>query len=479
MLRILSNPVLPVAIAFVFRVGLLHTWAFSVDEAYELYAVSLPFTAMLRFLAETDAHPPLFYTLLWLWTRSGIPLTEFYVRLPFALLGALTVALLYVLAASFLGKRTALLAAYLLALSPLHVRWSHEARMFSLATLVATLVAFSLLKALATGHRPYWFAYALSLAAAFYTLYTLPLLAITYVLTALLSQRQTSARLRILLFTLLAFLVFLPWASFLAVQAHDEHLSLSGPDLPGALWTIRLLVLGPLPTGAIYAKLLVYACVLFALAAGARRVAASYAGRFLLVGAVFPILAASLIVVRAEPLLRPVRLLLPVLPNAATILAAGLNSFPLSLRLPAVSMLLGTNLWSLSYSLREWPYVSDFERLTRFLLAHSRPNDYYIAYPRHVAYALHFYARRYGVDVSGNVKAYQGKSDLNLIEARVKAAEQVWVIHDNASRRTPRVYLLLSKRFCMRRDEFFGNAVLLRFSEPKCLRPRQRSCAAC
>jgi uncharacterized membrane protein len=326
-LRILSNPVLPVAIAFVFRVGLLHTWAFSVDEAYELYAVSLPFTAMLRFLAETDAHPPLFYTLLWLWTRSGIPLTEFYVRLPFALL--------------------------------------------------------------ATGHRPYWFAYALSLAAAFYTLYTLPLLAITYVLTALLSQRQTSARLRILLFTLLAFLVFLPWASFLAVQAHDEHLSLSGPDLPGALWTIRLLVLGPLPTGAIYAKLFVYACVLFALAAGARRVAASYAGRFLLVGAVFPILAASLIVVRAEPLLRPVRLLLPVLPNAATILAAGLDSFPPSLRLPAVSMLLGTNLWSLSYSLREWPYVSDFERLTRFLLAHSRPNDYYIAYPftitRHAA----------------------------------------------------------------------------------------------
>lgn len=68
-------------------------------------------------------------------------------RLPSVLLGAAAVPLVYLLARRWLSRRSALLAAAFLALSPLHIRYSREARAYALVTVEFISFAILLLRA--------------------------------------------------------------------------------------------------------------------------------------------------------------------------------------------------------------------------------------------------------------------------------------------------------------------------------------------
>jgi hypothetical protein len=76
-----------------------------------------------------DNHPPGYYAFMWVWTGlfgTGL----FAIRLPSALVGAATIALLYWMARPKDGAAVALTAAALLALHGHHLFWSQQARMW-------------------------------------------------------------------------------------------------------------------------------------------------------------------------------------------------------------------------------------------------------------------------------------------------------------------------------------------------------------
>jgi hypothetical protein len=76
-----------------------------------------------------DNHPPGYYAFMWLWTGlfgTGL----FAIRLPSALVGAATIALLFWMARPKEGAFVALLAAALLAFHGHHLFWSQQARMW-------------------------------------------------------------------------------------------------------------------------------------------------------------------------------------------------------------------------------------------------------------------------------------------------------------------------------------------------------------
>jgi hypothetical protein len=76
-----------------------------------------------------DNHPPGYYTFMWAWTGlAGTGLRA--IRLPAALAGGATIALLYWMARRRDGEGVALTAASLLALHGHHVFWSQQARMW-------------------------------------------------------------------------------------------------------------------------------------------------------------------------------------------------------------------------------------------------------------------------------------------------------------------------------------------------------------
>lgn len=91
---------------------------------------------------SSDTHPPGYYLFMLPWTRvAGTSLWA--MRVPSAVLGTLSIALVYVLGTLVIGPVAGATAAALVALSGYHVFWSQVARMFSLACflgLAATLL---------------------------------------------------------------------------------------------------------------------------------------------------------------------------------------------------------------------------------------------------------------------------------------------------------------------------------------------------
>lgn len=94
-----------------------------------------------------DVHPPLYHVLVKITTVSGV--NEWTVRIGSALLGIVSVYIIYLLAKQFFNKHIALLASFLAAISPYLLYPSQEARMYTLFLVLASLsyyLFFKLLK---------------------------------------------------------------------------------------------------------------------------------------------------------------------------------------------------------------------------------------------------------------------------------------------------------------------------------------------
>ncbi len=147
------------------------------DEGWSVYFATTDPGAMLG-LTAVDIHPPFYYVLLYLWI-AVLGSSVFSVKLLSVLIGTVTVPLLFVTGRRLSGGIAGLVAAGLLAISPFHIYYSQEVRMYVLVTLLS-LVAFdsALRWRLASGERiadlRYWgsgLGYVLAATLALYTQY--------------------------------------------------------------------------------------------------------------------------------------------------------------------------------------------------------------------------------------------------------------------------------------------------------------------
>src|SRR3989344_6461242 len=94
--------------------------------------------------APADPPPPLYYLLLRFW--SGLfGLSEISLRLPSVIFAVMTVYVVYKIGLIYF-KKVAIWTSVLLATAPLHIYYSQEARMYSLSTLLTSLVIYLFLK---------------------------------------------------------------------------------------------------------------------------------------------------------------------------------------------------------------------------------------------------------------------------------------------------------------------------------------------
>ncbi|MGQ9625981.1 MAG: glycosyltransferase family 39 protein [Anaerolineae bacterium] len=153
-----------------FRLGGQSLWY---DEGVSFYLTQLSLPEMLQWTAQ-DIQPPLYYLLLrgWVWLFG---VSEFALRFPSLIFGLLTVPLFYMLGRKLFDESAGVLAAYLVALSPLYLWYSQEARMYTLLTFLGLLSAYlSLLIAEREEKRPrrlLWAALVLMDVLALYTHY--------------------------------------------------------------------------------------------------------------------------------------------------------------------------------------------------------------------------------------------------------------------------------------------------------------------
>lgn len=137
--------------AVVAGAGLLRFSALGADSYWEdewatLELVRLPFGDMLEGVREREATPPLYYALAWLWGKV-LGYEPAALRSLSAVLGIATVPLAYLAARHLRGHRAGMVAAVLVATSPLLVFYSQEARSYALLVALAALSLVLLLRA--------------------------------------------------------------------------------------------------------------------------------------------------------------------------------------------------------------------------------------------------------------------------------------------------------------------------------------------
>src|SRR5206468_4258293 len=103
-----------------------------------VWLTRMSFGHMLTTVPKTEATPHLFYVLDWLFTRP-FGTSEVGMRLLSALLGTLTVAVVYVAGAVGASRRAGLAAAAFAAVNPFLVWYSQEARAYALVVFLSAV----------------------------------------------------------------------------------------------------------------------------------------------------------------------------------------------------------------------------------------------------------------------------------------------------------------------------------------------------
>ncbi|MFS8533208.1 glycosyltransferase family 39 protein [Sphaerobacter thermophilus] len=138
------------------------------DEIDVVVRAQRPLDQVLRTFVAAGENGPLYNILLALWVRlAGI--SEIAVRAPSAIAGVVGVLLIYLLGRRVAGATVGLIGAGLLAISPYHVWYSQEAKMYAMVVVLALASTYALVEALERNERRWWVAYAVSTTLLFYT----------------------------------------------------------------------------------------------------------------------------------------------------------------------------------------------------------------------------------------------------------------------------------------------------------------------
>src|SRR4051812_20999747 len=138
------------------RFSTLGVQSFWHDEAVTVGRVLHPgLGATLREIPSSEATPPLYYVLAWLWTKV-FSTSEAGIRSLSALFGTATVPVAYAIGARLASRRAGLLAALAVAASPLLVWYSQEARAYALLVLTSALTIWFFAAALQEPDRRRW-----------------------------------------------------------------------------------------------------------------------------------------------------------------------------------------------------------------------------------------------------------------------------------------------------------------------------------
>jgi mannosyltransferase len=152
--------------------ALLRLWhlgakSFWVDEAFSAVMAAAPWHEFWQEIRAAELNMLPYYLLLRIWMHFGS--SEAWLRLLSALFGIATIPAVYRLASRLFDRRVGLLSASLLAVHPGHIRFSQEARSYSMTVLLLTVFALLLLRALCYPKRLNWGACAAVASVAAYT----------------------------------------------------------------------------------------------------------------------------------------------------------------------------------------------------------------------------------------------------------------------------------------------------------------------
>ena len=204
------------------------------DEAYTFRQINR------SYIEQFEGYQPFYYWIQKPWT-SVVGTSEWAMRFPSVVGAMLACALLVVLARRLFDRRIALVSGLLLATSPFFVKWSQQARAYSILVAAGLLATLLLLRALERDSRSAWALYGVACAAVLVTHAVFGLLLIPAHAVLILQRRE-----RFLPHGLLAVVVVValgvPWIAQLALRTRGDMSETAWIPFPTAEDVTRALV---------------------------------------------------------------------------------------------------------------------------------------------------------------------------------------------------------------------------------------------
>jgi mannosyltransferase len=173
-------------VAFLLRAPHLDTQSLWRDEVDVIRFANWPLSQLAQSLMTSGHNGPLYYLVMRGWLRLAGN-SEFALRYLSLCFGVLAVPLMYRVGRRLAGKRGAVMAAALIAISPYLVWYSQDAKMYTLVTALTLLAVTCHLEALASGRLRWWVGFVLSASLSLYIHLLAALMIPAYVLVFLLA----------------------------------------------------------------------------------------------------------------------------------------------------------------------------------------------------------------------------------------------------------------------------------------------------
>lgn len=182
-----------VIVAFALRVFRLDASGLGYDELFSLAAGTLPYPDWMLAVLEDRVHPPGYYFLGQFW--YGIGRAEFSVRYLSVCFGVLAIPVIYRLGEASVDERVGLIAAALLTVSPFHIYYSQEARMYSLVAFLALGANYFFIRLLERGKARNALGYVVLTTGGLYTHYLYTMVVLAQMVFVVLQRRTYRAML--------------------------------------------------------------------------------------------------------------------------------------------------------------------------------------------------------------------------------------------------------------------------------------------
>ena len=139
------------------------------DEAFSTYIAQFSFWDIARYTAS-DVHPPFYYWLLKIWA-SIFGTTDLAYRSLSIVFGAAVIGTTFFLTRKLFGRKVGVVTLLFLIVSPMLIRYSDEARMYTLAALIVISATYVMIKAQETKSRKLWILYGVLISLGMWTHY--------------------------------------------------------------------------------------------------------------------------------------------------------------------------------------------------------------------------------------------------------------------------------------------------------------------
>jgi 4-amino-4-deoxy-L-arabinose transferase-like glycosyltransferase len=181
------------------------------DEIFSVALSHMPLHEMWHHIVEDFVHPPLHYLLLHFWFKV-VGFGPYQARMLSVIFGTLTIVFVYLIGNSLFGRRSAILAALLLAVSQRAVMTSQDARPYAQLLLVVSVCIYVFIIAIRTGRAgPWWMLICMTTLAIYTHYYGAFAIVSLMIFCGIYQKRYRISAFRLIGGALTVVVLYLPW----------------------------------------------------------------------------------------------------------------------------------------------------------------------------------------------------------------------------------------------------------------------------